>query len=177
MKKILICILFTICSVCNIHAEFSLVHKTGAYPELQENGMQQVHTDYQIMYAMPGETVYLYRPERSTFVGYVRWYCYDTDRAVPRDRIESTWIKDTIKFNPINEYGWFAHDYAGDRVTTSDSAYLELKYTMHDGDSIYRIACDEGIWNDFSPSKWNNNTAMTEPTLSKRIIFEIRPAK
>ena len=92
------------------NAEFSLVHKTGNYPELLDNGMQKVHTDYQILYARPGETVYLYRPERSTFAGYVRWYCYDTDRAIPTTytaedsptdvvipRIQSTWQKDTLE--------------------------------------------------------------------------------
>ena len=109
-----------------MQAAFSLVHKPGLYDELQPNGMQSVHTDYQILYAKPGETVYLYRPERSTFAGYVRWYCYDTDRAVPawytaEDsptgvailRIQSTWEKDTvagkIRFKAKNDYGWFGY--------------------------------------------------------------------
>lgn len=197
MKRYFIYVLITICSVCSIHAEFSLVHKTGAYSELQENRMQKVHTDYQIMYAKPGETVYLYRPEKATFVGYVRWYCYDTDMAVPSwysasdsptgmaiPRIQSTWQKDTVaatlKFKLRNEYGWFGYSLMGPsetgKATTSDANYVEIKYTMHKGDSVYRIACDQGIWNDYSPSIWNNNGQMIEPTLSKRIIFEIRPA-
>ena len=183
------------------NAAFSLTHQTGAYDELQDNGMQKVHTDYQILYAKPGETVYLYRPERCTFVGYVRWYCYDTDRAVPStysvedapldknnnpitSRIETTWPNDTkagsLKFKDINEYGWFGYSLMGPAVTgkatAGDGNYVEIKYTMHKGDSIYRIACDQGIWNDYSPATWNNNTAMTEPTLSKRTIYEIRPA-
>ena len=190
VSALFVMLLMTLFVSFPLHAAFTLIHKTDGPTGVQENGMQAVHTDYQILYASPGETVYLYRPERSTFIGYVRWYCYDTDRAVPSmytaensptgvaiPRVETTWIKDTIKFSPINEYGWFAHDYASDRVTTKDSTYLELKYTMHSGDSVYRIACDQGIYKDFSPSTWNSNTAMTEPTLSKRIIFEIRPAK
>ena len=177
-------------------AAFSLVHKAGNYAGdadrgLLENGMQKVHTDIQIMYARPGETVYLYRPERSTFLGYVRWYCYDTDRAIPTTyseedaprnkddepiltRIASTYATDDTKFNKKNEYGWFAFDYATDRVTTTDRSYIELKYTMHKEEEVYRIACDEGIYNDFT---WNDDDATTEPVLSKRIIFEIRPAK
>ena len=179
------------------NADFSLTHKTGAYDELMPNGMQQVHTDYQIMYAKPGETVYLYRPERCTFVGYVRWYCYDTDRTIPAiysaedsptdvaiPRIQSTWAKDTLaaslKFKARNEYGWFGYSLMGPaetgKATAGDGNFVEIKYTMHKGDSIYRIACDQGIWNDYSPATWNNNTAMTEPTLSKRTIYEIRPA-
>ena len=179
------------------NADFSLTHKTGVYDELQDNGMQKVHTDYQIMYAKPGETVYLYRPERCTFVGYVRWYCYDTDRTVPAwysaedsptdvaiPRIQSTWSKDTLaaslKFKARNEYGWFGYSLMAPaetgKASASDGNYVEIKYTMHKGDSIYRIACDQGIWNDYSPATWNNNTAMTEPTLSKRTIYEIRPA-
>ena len=201
MKRFLLYILFTICFVCSIHADFSLVHQKGMYDALQSNGMQKTHTDYQIMYARPGETVYLYRPERSTFVGYVRWYCYDTDRTIPSwytaedsikkdksgnyiatPRIESTWEKDTLaatlKFKAKNDYGWFGYVLATDgKSTKSDENYVEIKYTMHNGDSIYRIACDQGIWNDYSPSTWDNNIEMTEPTLSKRIIFEIRPAK
>lgn len=179
------------------NADFSLTHQTGAYDALQENAMQKVHTDYQILYAKPGETVNLYRPERCTFVGYVRWYCYDTDRAVPATysaedsptdvaipRIQSTWSKDTLaaslKFKARNEYGWFGYSLMGPaetgKATAGDGNYVEIKYTMHKGDSIYRIACDQGIWNDYSPATWNNNTAMTEPTLSKRTIYEIRPA-
>ena len=176
------------------NAAFTLTHKTGAYDALMPNGMQKVHTDYQILYAKPGETVNLYRPERATFVGYVRWYCYDTDRAVPAwysaedsptgvaiPRVQSTWAKDTLaatrKFKAKNEYGWFGYTLASDgKATKGDENYVEIKYTMHKGDSIYRIACDQGVWNDYSPSTWNNNTAMTEPTLSKRTIYEIRPA-
>lgn len=178
-------------------ADFLLTHQTGVYDALQENGMQSVHTDYQILYAKPGETVYLYRPERATFVGYVRWYCYDTDRAIPATysaedsptgiaipRIQSTWAKDTVaatlKFKARNEYGWFGYSLMGPaetgKATAGDGNFVEIKYTMHKGDSIYRIACDQGIWNDYSPSTWNSNTAMTEPTLSKRTIYEIRPA-
>ena len=170
---------------------FTLNHKTGIYEGLQENGMQKVHTDYQILYARPGQTVYLYRPERSTFIGYVRWYCYDTDRTVPSmytaedsptgvaiPRIQSTWGADTTgtspKFSNRNDYGWFAFNYATDRCVDVNKTYLELKYTMHKGDTIYRIACDEGIWKDYT---WNKTGASTEATLSKRIIFEIRPAK
>ena len=198
MMKKLLYLLIMLCSVCSIHAEFSLVHKTGAYSELQENGMQKTHTDYQIMYARPGETVYLYRPEKCTFVGYVRWYNYDTDRAIPSwysvedsptgvaiPRIESTWKADTVvstrKFKAKNEYGWFGYDLmtvsTTGKATDTGRNYAELKYTMHNGDSVYRIACDQGIWKDYSPSTWNDNVDITEPTLSKRIIFEIRPAK
>ena len=194
MKKYFIYTLIALCHACIMHAEFSLLHQPGLYGKLQDNGMQKTHTDYQIMYAKPGETVYLYRPEKATFVGYVRWYCYDTDMAVPSwysasdsptgvamPRIQSTWQKDTItatlKFKDRNEYGWFGYALASDgKATTNDANYVEIKYTMHDGDSVYRIACDQGIWNDYYPSTWNNNAAMTEPTLSKRIIFEIRPA-
>ena len=181
-----------------VHAEFSLNHKLDGPLGAQDNGkgiqMQAVHVDHQILYARPGETVYLYRPERATFVGYVRWYCYDTDRAIPTSytaedsptgvaipRIQSTWSKDTVpatlKFKARNEYGWFGYVLATDgKATKADENFVEIKYTMHNGDSIYRIACDQGIWNDYSPATWDNNTAMTEPTLSKRIIFEIRPA-
>ena len=181
------------------NAAFTLNHQTGAYDALMPNGMQKVHTDYQVLYAKPGETVYLYRPERCTFVGYVRWYCYDTDRAVPSwysaensptdvatPRIQSTWSKDTLaaslKFKDRNEFGWFGYnlmtpkaDGTG-KASAGDGNYVEIKYTMHKGDSIYRIACDQGIWKDYSPATWNKNTAMTEPTLSKRTIYEIRPA-
>ena len=197
VSALFVMLLMTLFVSFPLHAAFTLTHKTDGPLGVQENGMQAVHTDYQIMYAKPGETVFLYRPERATFVGYVRWYCYDTDRAVPSwysaedsptdvaiPRIQSTWSKDTLaaslKFKARNEYGWFGYSLMGPAVTgkatAGDGNYVEIKYTMHKGDSIYRIACDQGIWNDYSPATWNNNTAMTEPTLSKRTIYEIRPA-
>lgn len=197
-SKCVAMLILALCFCVPAKADFSLEHKTGVYDELQDNGMQKVHTDYQIMYAKPGETVFLYRPERCTFVGYVRWYCYDTDRAIPATysaedsptseaipRIQSTWSKDTLaaslKFKARNEYGWFGYSLMGPaetgKATAGDGNFVEIKYTMHDGDSVYRIACDQGIWNDYSPSTWNSNTTMTEPTLSKRTIYEIRPAQ
>lgn len=195
MMKKLLYLLIMLCSVCNIHAEFRLEHKTGMYDVLQDNGMQSVHTETHIVYANPGDWVYLYRPERSTFISYVRWYNYDTDRAIPSwysveespvtdksgnpiaaTRIESTWKNDTTdgsKFKPKNNYGWFASGYASGKVTTTDRAYIEIKYRMHNGDSIYRIACDQSIYKD--DFTWSDDV-VTEPTLSKRIIYEIHPA-
>ena len=40
----------------NIFADFTLTHQKGAYDELQANGMQSVHSDYQILYAKPGDS-------------------------------------------------------------------------------------------------------------------------
>ena len=152
-----------------VRAEFSLVHKAGMYDALQENGMQAVHTETQILYAKPGEWVYLYRPERASMISYVRWYNYDTDRAIPKNysvedsptgaiatRIESTWAKDTAannpKFKAYNDYGWFAYDYASDRVTTSDVSYIEIKYRSLYGKMVLRGMLPARLPSRLSPS-------------------------
>jgi hypothetical protein len=65
IKKILIGVaplMASFFAILPAQAEFSLVHKAGMYDALQDNGMQAVHTETQILYAKPGEWVYLYHP-------------------------------------------------------------------------------------------------------------------
>ena len=158
-------------------AAFTLTHKEGPFGMIKEgnqpDSLQAAHTNRQILYAKPGEAVHLYRSERATFVSYVRWYDYDTDRAIPASRIVSTWNNDASKFKK-NAYGWFRIQYAKDKMTGSNANYYEIDFTMPQTDSVYLIACDQSIWKD--DLNWKDNDAVTEPTLSNRLIYEIHPA-
>ena len=183
MKRYFIYILIALCLVCDLQA-FNLIHKTGVYNELQDNGMQQVHTEIQIVYANPGDTLRLYRPERMAFTGYIRWYCYDTDSAaqgiIHDDYNVSAW---NDKYTISNDRGLFKRrEFVNgtNRQSKEGSEYYEVDYIMHSGDSIYKIAVDESIYWDYIPNNedWRakGTTTLTEPTLSKRIIYEMHPA-
>ncbi|MBP5477395.1 MAG: hypothetical protein J6Y00_06910 [Paludibacteraceae bacterium] len=168
----------------SMQAAFTLTHKAGLWG-MQENGQQAVHTDVQILYAKPGEVVRLHRPDRCSLNGYVRWYCYDTDRAAERieaahqlykndnGTVDYTGNVDTYTLQ--NEYGWFKNK-IGSRYGALDKHFYELDYTMHEGGSVYRIACDQSIYSDYTPATWASDVALTEPTLSKRLIYEMHPA-
>ena len=164
---------------------------------LQDNGkgimMQAVHTEEQVIYANPGDVVRLHRPDRCAFTSYLRWYCYDTDRAA--DRIEAapalkndkTPTNETDQYNLQNNYGWFAKQLARNnsnapstgRTSAADSLYYELLYTMHEGDSVYRIAADQSNYKNSNPgfNNWTEDMTLNDPLLSKRLIYEMRPAK
>ena len=153
----------------SLHAAFSLVHTDGP-SGLMANGMQAVHTDTYILYANSGEMVRLIRPDRCAFTGYVRWYCYDTDRAA--ERITNARSE---TYTLTNDYGWFKNSLNTRASGTKN--YYEVDYTMHSGDEVYRVALDQSIYKDYSPSSWSSSITLTEPTLSKRTIYEMHPAK
>jgi hypothetical protein len=184
MKKYLLCIILLLFSVFSIHADFTLIHKTHAPFGLLENGQQATHTETHIVYANPGDTLRMYRPERMAFTGYIRWYCYDTDSAangiIHDGYTVSAWED---KFTISNERGLFKRKWGKTGSTNRQSAdsteYYEVDYIMHSGNSIYRIAVDESIYWDYEPDNdWRAKkiTALIEPTLSKRIIYEMHPA-
>lgn len=185
MERFLLLIVTILCM--SISAEgFTLIHRDDTPHGLLENGQQSVHTETHIVYANPGDTLRMYRPERMAFTGYIRWYCYDTDSAaqgiIHNGYTVSAWGDE---YTISNEKGLFKRKWgksgSTSRQSTPNLHYYEVDYIMHSGDSVYRIAVDESIYTDYIPggnSDWRKDkiTTLTEPTLSKRIIYEMHPA-
>lgn len=174
-------------------AAFSLIHTASPFGMIKEgrqpDSIQAIHTETHVLYANPGDTLRLHRTDRNGLTGYVRWYCYDTDRRADRTAKaftisvkNATFTAKTDSYKLENDYGWFKDNYAASdkksRVTDDDKNFYEINYFMHSGDSIYRIACDQSDYTNYSPAakNWSNNSALTEPTLSKRVIYEMHPA-
>lgn len=170
-------LIFAILVPSEAQAAFSLTHKTDAPYGTLANGMQATHTDIQVIYANPGDIVRLHRPDRCALTGYLRWYCFDTDRAAERIERANLLLNNNApsSYTLTNEYGWFKNK-IGSRQGELTKHFYELNYTMHAGDSVYRIAADQSVYKDYSPSSWDKNKELREPTLSKRLIYELHPA-
>ena len=128
------------------------------------SGIQQVHTDTRIIYALPNEKRHLALPLEGNpnyKKGFYRWYNYETDGTVK-----------ALLFGN-NKWEKFANDkgaflYYGDDLNnnTPDGTYY-----MFTGNPI-KVAVDISQYIDYSI---NNNT-FTEPTISNRVIYDIRNA-
>ena len=153
MKRLFNLLSIIVLPILCAYAAPSFSHQNGP-SGLDENGQQAVHSQTNIIYANDGEEVSLRRPDKNTFVSYLRWYNYDTDKAA--DNISST---DTYTYKTAD--GWF--------VKPGTNA-MELTYTMQD--YVYRIAADQSAYNDYTFT----DSKIIEPTLSKRLIYEMHPA-
>ena len=160
-----------------------LQHYRGhANAALLNNGLQQVHENTNIIYANPGETKQLKLQISNPISGededkdphhlkaYYRWYDYTTDKAISKGTITVS-DGDSYPYSTFKEKGMF-------RIL---SQYFDEKtlgvvsYTMADNQAI-KIACDVSQYTDYSAVATSTGFALVEPTLSYRMVYDIRPA-
>ena len=141
-----------------------LIHQKGvSNRSLQDNGMQGVHTLEEVIYVKAGTSRVLELPV-PTAGGYqsqyYRWYNYDTDLDAGSALTHTT----TYNYlqSQLGGYGDFMI-HGGNPGTTS--------YTMPYTPVNTRIAVDVSRNKDYVAG-----TTFTEPTLSYRVIYDIRDA-
>lgn len=142
---------------------------SGAYKFYHQKGaagtnydaryMQGVHTVNYTIYLKQGEK-YTFVPPEGAFRGYWRWYDYDTDLAITND----------FQFKVNNTRAATPHGHFG---TQTPLGSCGANLTMPDK-NVHRIACDVSSYIDYSFG--DKNKEITEPTLSYRVIYELRPA-
>ncbi len=138
-------------------------HKVGqANAALGANGLQQVHTSEQVVYALDGEEKHLKLQVSSSAGNYIqgfhRWFNYDNDATVNSGLShEGATYNYTANAKGVYIYG--------------DVRSGETYYTMQ-GTDVIKIACDVAQYGDYDVT----NTSIVEPTLSYRMVYDIRPA-
>ncbi len=145
---------------------------------LDERGFQPVHTLYTTIYYAPASRVRLTLNEKA-YIGYRRWYNYNTDGDPMYNpdgsEITDFWAQGPVgnkAFIPINSGSDSKGRYAyGDMLNYQSTTFPEVN-TAHLGGNSYDIACDVSAYTDYSIS----DASITEPTLSYRQIFYLRPA-
>ena len=175
-------------------------HQPGAgNTSLNEHGMQAVHTVEKTIYYVPDVEMEL-QLSQATFKGYMRWYDYETDKDPMFDKdgntIEKFWVKEPTTrtgnsdylFKSINMDGKTSHGrYADSDLITKGcggagnetpvpNPTIKANWTKEqtvNRDGRRDIACDVSCYLDYSIT----DTAITEPTLSYRQIFHLRPAE
>ena len=140
--------------------EYKFYHQKGAAgTNYDARYMQGVHTVNYTIYLKRGEN-YKFVPPEGAFQGYWRWYDYDTDLAITND----------FQFKVKNTRATTPHGHFG---TQTPLGSCGANLTMPDN-SVHRIACDVSSYIDYSFG--DKNKEITEPTLSYRVIYELRPA-
>ena len=131
---------------------------------LMDNAMQGVHTERIVVYVPLGRQKQLSLLE--TKYTYSRWYQYDTDAS--------------ISVGSINLYSNLLPGNKGFYNFSASNVTYTAPNSMPSGsnvatDVMAEIACDLSYYKDYSFN--NYNQLNVEPTLSQRVIYEIRPAQ
>lgn len=158
------------------------VHNKGIYntqfginPYTQEDE-QLVHTAEKIIYYQAGTKITLNLPEKR-FQGYKRWYDYKTGddpayNASASDRAAWSTAPQGTRIN--NEYG----DTYGIYDTENREANTPVITASWTDNKEHIIACDLSNYKDYKIDKeGQTTTSITEPTLSYRQLFRLRPAE
>ena len=183
--------------------EFS--HQRGASgDELDDHDRQQVHTAERVIYYQPNQNIEL-RLAESNFFGYMRWYDYASNGqggdpywnpTYPTSWVTSPRGANGNAFRAINtstgnSRGLYAT--AQDGQLTSDSENnpapvlkgwnYTYNATANDDNEkaasgYHTIACDVSAYTDYTlTDNGRERTSITEPTLSYRQLFHMRPAE
>lgn len=163
------------------------------------NGRQQVHTAERTIYYTPNQDIQL-RLAESNFFGYMRWYDFETgcDPQWNHPNNRTTWATQPRgangqAFKAINTdenskglYGINGEALNQDNENNPSPVLRGWNYTYNASaqnatSGYHTVACDVSAYTDYKIEKaaGNNNrvTAITEPTLSYRQLFHLRPAE
>ena len=163
------------------------------------NDNQQVHTAERIIYYTPNQDIQL-RLAESNFFGYMRWYDFNTghDPQWNSPDTRTTWATSPRGANgqafkaintDDNSHGLYGIN--GEALNQSNennpSPVLRgwnYNYNLENpqvnpASGYYTIACDVSAYIDYKIVKNSANrvTSITEPTLSYRQLFHLRPAE
>ena len=158
-------------------ASQKLIHQRGYYntefgknPYTNENE-QLVHVTEKTIYYVAGQNITLTLAEKA-FRGYKRWYDYETEddpryNAVASDRTDWVTVPQGDLIGTQNDYG----DTYGVYDVQERDANAPIIKGWADG-KAHIIACDLSNYKDYTTT----DEAITEPTLSYRQLFHLRPA-
>lgn len=166
-------------------------YKGIANDDLDEDGRQRVHQLEKTIYYHAGEEILLQLNE-TKFIGYMRWYDYETGKA-PHYNSDGTevskfWVErprvvvgnNVYDFTAINSDGVHSHGlYATYTSALSpqqgeNGNYIQCpKFYGWEDQQERRIACDVSAYTDYDIT----DTYVQEPTLSYRQIFHLIPAE
>ena len=139
---------------------------------------QLVHVAEKTLYYLPGDQIRLDLPERD-FRGYKRWYDYQTGGNPQYNAKESdrtTWstspLGDNINSSDGDSYGIYDTN-----MTKDEASRVPIINGWADG-KAHIIACDVSNYIDYTIDRESGQVkSITEPTLSYRQLFHLRPAR
>ncbi len=129
---------------------------------------QAAHEDRVVIYRKPSQTAFTLWRNAEAFFTYARWYDYTNDKSIPNTKlrlISNGGTNATLSgTDQTDNRGviWYGN---GER-NQANATYV------YNTNQVVYIACDQSSYTD---GGIDGNT-FTEPTISQRMVFEIRPA-
>ncbi len=150
---------------------------------LDARGLQKVHEFHQDVYLAPNEQIRLVSPNYRSFYHYARWFDYGNESG---DNTDGQLVNPELVFDQIpstvemEEYA-IGGTVIFNRQEPSENSYTTYPlYTMQ-GEQARQVALEQSLYMDYlrGATIIDNKIQPTliEPTLSQRMVFNIRPAK
>lgn len=175
--SIFMLLLFACVSSAQTPYNISFSHSPGqGNTSLDARGMQPVHELTYVYYMKTNETRTLTMPLASAnnrLKGYSRWYDYEAD-SMSSVVAGMTYTKPANSTTTIHYTNYGVINY---QVTPGEGVQIQPEASITFNGTAIKIACDVSNYSDFQISKRNSKlSSVVEPTLSYRVIFDIRPA-
>lgn len=177
VASIFMLLLFACVSSAQTPYNISFSHSPGqGNTSLDARGMQPVHELTYVYYMKTGETRTLTMPLAAAdkrLKGYSRWYDYEAD-SMSSVVAGMTYTKPANSTTTIHYTNYGVINY---QVTPGEGVQIQPEASITFNGTAIKIACDVSNYGDFQISKRNSKlSSVVEPTLSYRVIFDIRPA-
>ena len=144
--------------------------------DLQTNSLggyqkQAAHEDRVVIYRQPSSTAFTLWRNAEAFFSYARWYDYTNDQSIPNITLlqdNGGTVATLIGTDQTDNHGviWY-----GNGQSNQANATYVYNPASNDNQVVY-IACDQSSYTD----RGIDGNTFTEPTISQRMVFEIRPA-
>ena len=128
---------------------------------------QAAHEDRVVIYRQPSSNAFTLWRNAEAFFTYARWYDYTNDLSIPNiTLLQSNGGTNATLSGTDQTVNHGVIWYGNGQTNQANATYV------YNTNQVVYIACDQSSYTD-----WNiaGNT-FTEPTISQRMVFEIRPA-
>lgn len=174
---LLLCVLLMNAPLVSLHAatytDYTFIHSEGQSQRSFIDGLQGVHEQTQVVYVKSGSSVSLIPLAASSRYAYRRWFVYGSGT----EGVLSSLSPSSAGIGTTYSNATYYETDKGLVVVNSDKDEGTSNYPVYicrETDVRRTIMCEQSCYKDFVIDA--TNKCVTEPTLSQRIIFDIRPA-
>ncbi|MBO8460204.1 MAG: hypothetical protein IAA73_07735 [Bacteroidetes bacterium] len=150
---------------------------------LDARGLQKVHEFHQDVYLAPNEQIRLVSPNYRSFYHYARWFDYGNESG---DNTDGQLLYPEFVFDQIPSTVEIEEYTIGGTVIFNKQEPAENSYTTYplytmQGEQARQVALEQSLYMNYVRGTIKMDgveySTLKEPTLSQRMVFNIRPAK
>lgn len=150
---------------------------------LDARGLQKVHEFHQDVYLAPNEQIRLVSPNYRSFYHYARWFDYGNERG---DNTDGQLVYPELIFDQIPSTVEMEEYTIGGTVIFNTQEPSENVFTTYplytmQGEQARQVALEQSLYMNYERGTTDVDgveySTLKEPTLSQRMVFNIRPAK